>query len=401
MTSPLVMVSYSWADAEAAELLHEELAFRGAEVAHDRCSFPTGSRLAGAMRDAALNCDGYVVYFTAASLYEDRPDGPRPVIDDEFLPVMDRLASNCPPTLIPLVHGLGDPRAEAPERVRRATGRDISSIWMPVTLDQNTDRITQPEAAQVARLMTSEVFGRLGDDLDRSESIELSLVTRGNGQVPATVAVDGTRALGGTTPRPGGEQDWERFSHGLRDLESTLAASTRNRNLRVLARTHLTGSIAFGRTFHQAAGWDLTIAGRHGDATLHSTSDDHGITIDTDIGSRGQDVSVEIDLLGVGVSSLSGPVLANAPDAVATRLLARRGPTGDLTPEQAGGAAQIISTEIRALIHDRRPTNVYVFCAAPVEVAALIGHRLTSLHTTVHLHERDGNQYRPSLRLAC
>jgi len=401
VTTPLVMVSYSWTDAEAAELLHEELAFRGVEVAHDRCTFPTGSRLTGAMLDAALGCDGYIVYLTPASLYEDRPDCPRPVIDDEFLPVFDRLASERPPTVMPLVHGLGHPRDEAPERVRRATGRDISSLWMPVVLDQHTDRITQPEAAQVAHLMTSEVFRRHGDELAHTESLDLSVVTRGNGQVPATVAIDGTRTLGGETPRPGEEHDWERFGHGLRDLEGSLAASTRNRALRVLARTHLTGAIAFGRTFHQAASWDLTIAGRHGDATLRSTSDDHGVIIDTDIGFRGGDVSIEIDLLGVEVSSLTGPALANAPEAVATRLLARRGPGDDLTPEQAAGAAHLISTEVRALVHDRRPANVHLFCAAPVEVAALIGHRLTSLHTTVQLYERDCNRYVPSLRLNC
>ena len=400
MTTPLVMVSYSWEDADAAELLHEELALRGVAVAHDRCTFPTGSRIAGAMRHAAETCDGYVVYFTKSSLYESRPDEPRPVIDDEFLPVLDRLTDSRPPVVVPLVHGLGDPRTDAMERIRKATGRDVGPLWMPVTLDQTTARMTQLEAAAVADKLTAAVLVRDAEQLE-SAPLELSVVTRGSGQVPASLSVDATSTLGGDDPRPGSEADWGRLAAGLRDLETNLASTVRVRDLRIAARTHLTGAITLGRSFHQAAGWRLTVAGRHGDVSLASAVAPQDLHVAPDVGARNGDLSVEVDLLGVEVSPLAAGALAAAANPTASRLVARLGSKDDLAPEEAAGAAKVISDQVRELVHDRRPGLVHLFCAAPVEVAVLVGHRLTSLHTNVQLYERDGDRYVPSLRLAC
>jgi len=51
MTEPLTaMVSYQWDDSGAAELLHVELAMRGLTVLHDRCTFPSGSRIGTCQR---------------------------------------------------------------------------------------------------------------------------------------------------------------------------------------------------------------------------------------------------------------------------------------------------------------------------------------------------------------
>lgn len=400
MTAPLVMVSYSWDDADAAELLHEEFALRGVAVAHDRCTFPTGSRIAASMREAAETCDGFVVYFTKSSLYEDRAGEPRPVIDDEFLPVVARLTHDRPPVVVPLVHGLGDPRTDAMERIRKATGRDVGSLWMPVTLDQSTPRITQLEAAAVADKLTAAVLARHVEQLEDAP-LELSVVTRGSGQVPAVLSVDASSTLGGDDPRPGPQAEWARFAAGLRDLETNLASTVRVRDLRIAARTHLTGAVTLGRAFHQAAGWRLTVAARHGDASLTAAEAPQDLDIAADIGARNGDLSVEVDLLGVEVSSLAAAALAAAPNPTATRLVARRDSTEDLSLEDGAGAAKAISDQVRKLVHDRRPGLVHLFCAAPVEVAVFIGHRLTSLHTNVQLYERDGDRYIQSLRLAC
>lgn len=400
MTTPLVMVSYSSADAEAAELLHEELAMRGVAVAHDRCTFPTGARIAGAMSDAVDGCDGFVVYFTKSSLYEDKPGEPRPVIDDEFLPVVERLIEDRPPVVVPLVHGLGAPRTDAMERVRKATGREVGSLWMPVTLDQDTPRITQLEAATVADRLTGAVLVRHGNLLE-SGPLDLSVVTRGSGQFTALLSIDATSTLGGDNPRPGAEYDWNRFAAGLRDLETNLASTVRSRDLRLTARSHLTGAVAIGRSFHQAAGWRLTVAGRHGDTSYTDAILPDDVDVKTDIGSRNSDVAVEIDLLGVGVAPLAAAALADAPNPTGSRLVVKRTSVEDMTPQVAAGAARVISDEVRALVHDRRPSLVHLFCASPVEVAVLVGHRLTSLHSNVQLYERDGDRYIPSLRLAC
>ena len=400
MSKPLtVMISYSWHDAVAADLLHEELALRGVYVLRDKSSFSPGTRISTAMREAVANCDGYVAYFTPSSLYETSPDGPRPMIDEEFLPVMDRMASNRPPVIMPLVHSLGDPRTDAMDRVRGATGRDISSLWMPIVLDQSTEQLTQAEASLVAVAMIEAL---VHTHIDRLEPLELSLTTRGAGQVPAVLSVDATSILGGVDPRPGRTADWIRYHRGVGDLERTLAAETRDRKLLVVPRAHLTAAFAIGRTFHQAAGWTLVVPGRFGDTSFDHGGSTDAVEVSVDLGVLKGDVAVELDLLGgVGVSALAAAVLAEAPRAASTRVVARRRAEGELHPPDVAAAAALVAREVRAVVHDRRPSLVHMFCAAPVEFAVLVGCRLTSLHAKVQLYERDGERYLPSLVLEC
>ena len=211
MPAPLLaVVSYQSADGVAAELLHEEMAFRGLSVAHDQCTFGAGSRLGQTMEDAVATCDGFVAYLTPNSLYELSPPGVlRPALDAEFKPAMDRRARSIGvdepsrrPVIIPLVHGLGEPRSEAPERVRRASGKDIATIWMPVVLDQSTVSLTQPEAAAVARCLV-EALLPAGSHVTTLEPLDLAVTTRGDGQAAGFLSVDGTGLLGGRTNRPG------------------------------------------------------------------------------------------------------------------------------------------------------------------------------------------------------
>src|SRR5258708_28933243 len=113
-----------------------ELALRGLDVIHDRCTFQVGGRIPSQMADGVERCDALVIYLTRNSLYLDSPGAPRPAIDGEFVPAMRRrrreLArhpdgppSAVRPVVVPITHGLGDPRSEAPDVVRRETGEDI------------------------------------------------------------------------------------------------------------------------------------------------------------------------------------------------------------------------------------------------------------------------------------
>ena len=179
------MISYQWTDSAAAELLHEELALRGLVVYHDRCTFPAGSRIGTNMDVAVASSDGFVAYLTPHSLYEDARAGTaRPAIDSEFKPAMDRFAKSrargeaARPVIIPLTHGLGDPRNEAPERVRRATGKDISTLWSPVVLDQDTDSITESEAAAVGKSLLAGLLVPGGDGEDGPGPLDVLVVTR-------------------------------------------------------------------------------------------------------------------------------------------------------------------------------------------------------------------------------
>jgi hypothetical protein len=406
MTEALsAMISYQWTDAGAAELIHEELALRGLVVHHDRCSFPTGSRIGTNMDEAVANCDGFVAYLTPHSLYESSPAGsPRPAIDGEFKPAMDRLARSQAndresrrPVIVPLTHGLGDPRTQAPERVRKATGKDISSLWTPVTLDQSTTSITGSEAAAVARALLEALLAP-GADLRTEGLIEVLVVTRGEGQPPAFLSIDGTNLLGGAANRPGEPAAWERYLAGLRDLQTVLARWAKRRQLDLRIRAHLSAAIAFGRVFNQAAGWRPEIEGRHGRVSLGTDVHHEQLRTSLDKGGRPGDLSVEIDLLEVKVSDLAAGVLMHLAEPVTNRLcIWREGDQSDLLPKDVAAMASAAAVAIRDAVFDLRPNRTHVFCASPVEFAVLLGHRLTSLHTDLHLYERDGSGYVPSL----
>jgi hypothetical protein len=406
MTEALsAMISYQWTDASAAELIHEELALRGFVVHHDRCSFPTGSRIGTNMEEAVASCDGFVAYLTPHSLYESSPAGsPRPAIDAEFKPAMDRLARSQAkdsvsrrPVIIPLTHGLGDSRTQAPERVRRATGKDISSLWTPVILDQSTASITESEAAAVGRALLAALLAP-GTDRPTEDPIEVLVVTRGEGQPPAFLSTDGTNLLGGATNRPGEPATWDRYLAGLRDLQSALARWTERRQIDLRIRAHLSAAIAFGRVFNQAAGWRPDIEGRHGRVSPSTEVDHEELRTSLDKGGRPGDLSVEIDLLDVRVSDLAAGALMNLAEPATNRLcIWREGQQSDLLPNDVAAMASGAAVAIRDAVFDLRPARTHVFCASPVEFAVLLGYRLTSLHTNLHLYERDGDGYVPSL----
>jgi hypothetical protein len=408
MTEALsAMISYQWTDASAAELIHEELALRGLVVHHDRCSFPTGSRIGTNMDDAVASCNGFVAYLTPHSLYESSPPGsPRPAIDAEFKPAMDRLARSQAkdggsrrPVIIPLTHGLGDPRTRAPERVRRATGRDISSLWTPVVLDQSTTSISGSEAAAVGSALLASLLAP-GADPPTDDRIEVLVVTRGEGQPPAFLSIDGTNLLGGATNRPGEPETWDRYLAGLRDLQSAMARWTERRELDLRIRAHLSAAIAFGRVFNQAAGWRPSIEGRHGRVSPSTEVDHEKLRTSLDKGGRPGDLSVEIDLLDVQVSDLAAGTLMRLANPATNRLcIWREGHQSDLLPNDVAAMASGAAVAIRDAVFDLRPAQTHVFCASPVEFAVLLGHRMTSLHTNLHLYERDGDGYVPSLIL--
>jgi len=402
------MISYSWADSDAAELLHEELALRGFDVFHDRCSFPLGSRIGRNMADAVARCDAFVAYLTPSSLYLDKPDGmPRPAIDSEFLPVMKRWrratsagaarpGEPAAPVIAALTHGLGDPRTEAPQIVLKATGEDISTLWTP-DLDQLSSGITQPEAAMVARGVTRGVLGTQ-KKVAETGPLELVVTTRGEGQPPRFLSVDAARLLGGDESRPGDPNDWDRFLSGIRDLQTGLAHWTSERRLRILARAHITACLAMGRVFNQAAGWQPTVAGRHGNISMPGTLDTESpVDVDVDaIGGPGA-MTIEIDLIGGNVTDLATNVIRATDEAPRARLQVRRKGTGNMVPTEVAVSAAVVANSIREQVAQFRPTTTRIFCASPSEFAVLVGNNLTSLHTALQLYERDGDHYVPSL----
>ena len=192
------MISYQSRDRAAAELLHEELALRGFVVVHDQCTFLSGSRIATEMQLGVENCDAFVAYLTPESLYLDaQPGDPRPALDEEFRPAMDRRREPRPagqgpcPVVLPVPKRLGT-RSEAADTVFAQTGESIGALWMKGARPDD-EELSQAEAAAIAREAVQATLRPNQRYVE--EPVPLIFVTRGNSQPPRFEVVEVLRPL--------------------------------------------------------------------------------------------------------------------------------------------------------------------------------------------------------------
>jgi hypothetical protein len=391
------MISYSWKDGEAAELLHDELAMRGFQVLHDRYSFGTGERIAAAMTSGVERCDVFIPYLTRNSLYIDHEaDAPRPALIGELMPALRRRRVNLTPgrpdqpIIIPISHGLGD-RNDASAALKQVTGEDLGSLWGP-TLDQDTSHITQAEAADIAARALPMVVTR-----DRFKDIvTLAVATRGTTPPAKLLTLDATRILGGER-RPGNPAEWERFRRAVTSIAECLVAHTRG-SIRLELACHLSAAFGVGRTFHQASGWSPIIETRHGDSTPATRSDGgHLLGAFDQYGEHG-DLIVDIDLLGHNVAAQTDRLAATLPD-VAGRLSLSPGATDDLTPQEIAATARSTAERVRHATGTIRPMRIHLTMAAPAAYAALLGHHMTALTGDVITYEHHDDRYHQALTL--
>jgi hypothetical protein len=413
VSDPLVaMVSYQSADSASSVRLRDELRLRGFVVVHDRTSFRGGEHVANQMADGVERCDAFLAYVTPSYLYETAPPGsPRPALDDEFIPVARRREreiaeairvgadrNTAGPVVYAIVRDLGDPHRDAPERVRRATGVDISGWWAPV-VDQSGGDLSRGDAAKIAGEILRTVIAHRSVDIN-DEELEISFVTRGTGQPPAAVTIDATSLLGGETRRVGRSEDWESLLSGLRDVEATLAAGGRMRSIRLRAAAHLSAGILFGKVFHQAAGWRLIVAGRHGDVDGDAGDGDASDLRAAWIpGTSSSDwLSVEIDLLGQPVSEMATEWMRSTATPPRGRLqISLAAAEHELEPDKLAKLARAAAEEIRQRVAAERPKRIALMCASPIEFAVLVGHRLTATWCAVDLLERGEQGYETAL----
>ncbi len=408
MTIPLVaMVSYQSADRDSAARLRDELTLRGMVTIYDRASFRWGARLADEMEDGWNRCDAFVACITPAYLYEGLPNGqPRPALDSEFIPVMQRrrralaephpaseAAATVRPIIYPVVRGLGNVRSAAPGRVRAATGEDIGGLWTP-EVDQGAGPLPIRDAGLVARKVLEDLLPRGGSAT--TDGYEVVLVTRGTDQPPGEITIDATALLGGPDRRVGDPANWSRLLTALRDVEAVMKAHGRSRSLKVHANAHISAALLFGRIFNQAAGWRLRVVARHGDALSGIEAPDSSGLNDTwePQDPRADWISVEIDLLGQPVFDQATEWLRTTAQSPRGRLqLSRTGARGDLLPDRVSMMAARAADVIRTRVASERPRRLALMCASPVEFATLLGHRLTSLFADIELLERGDEGY--------
>ncbi len=394
------MISYQSRDRDAAELLHEELALRGFVVVHDQCTFPSGSRIATEMLLGVETCDAFVAYLTPESLYLDaQPGAPRPALDEEFRPAMDRRREPRPgaqeprPVVLPVPKRLGT-RSEAADTVFSQTGESIGALWMK-SVRTDDPQLSQAEAAAVAG---EALQATLRPNQRYVEApVPLTFFTRGNAQPPRFLTLDGTSLVGGTR-RVGSQQDWERIVQGLRDVETTLARSE-SRSLDVVAKAHITGGIALGRVFHQSAGWHLSVAGRYDSVRPSPMEAPDILNVGIDPQGRGGDLSCEVSLVGQPVFEMAREAIRELHLNLAERLQLTPKTPGEIDGQTASRMAGQTAWALRDRVAYLRPPRTHIFCASPVEVAVLLGHRLTGLGTDLHLYEPDGNSYQLALVL--
>ena len=389
------MVSYQSADYDAAELLHEELALRGFVVVHDQCSFAGGARVTREMEVGVNDCDAFIAYLTPNSLYLGVDlDSPQPAMESEFIPAMQRRRQ---PTsakgkrrlvVLPIAKGLGS-RLEASNAVFRRTGEDIASLWVR-SANWSEPGLGMAEAARIAEEALSATIAPEEPKLPSPLSIAFS--TRGDGQAPRDLTLDGTSLLGGNR-RAGDPKDWDRVLLALRDVERILARKPQ-REIDLYARAHVSAGIAIGRVFNQAGGWHLSIRGRYESVEPSPLSESNLLYSVVDPQGRGRDLSCEIALVGQPVFEMASEKIRASSLELSERLQLSPRASGEFDGETSSLIAAEAAFRIRERVAAIRPSRVHMFCASPIEVAVLIGYRLTSLNADVHLYERDGNEYR-------
>ena len=392
------MVSYQSKDLDESELLHEELALRGFVVVHDQCSFLSGSRIATEMELGVQTCDAFVSLLTPHSLYLGaQPGSPRPALDGEFIPAMERRRQAAssdtrrPIVVLPVPKRLGS-RADATEKVFGQTGEDVGSIWIK-SVETDDPVLGSSEAARIAQEALKATLSsgvRVAPD-----QVDIVFVSRGRGQPPAFLTIDATSLVGGCR-RAGSPEDWTRILRGLSDVEGALANSS-SRELHIRAKAHISGAIAMGRVFNQLGGWRLSVAGRHGPVRPSPAQPGELLEVSTDPQGRGRDLSCEISLVGQPVFDMAREAIRSHSLGLAERVRLSTSVLGDIDCETASRMASEAAFALRERVAARRPPRTHVFCASPADVAVLIGYRLTALGTDLHLYEREGDGYHLAL----
>ena len=391
------MVSYQSTDGDAAELLHEELALRGFVVVHDQCSFLGGARIAMEMDLGVRSCDVFVSLLTPESLYLDaKPGSPRPALE-EFLAAMQRrrrpatAGTGDPLVVLPIPKRLGS-RAEAAKTVFGQTGEDIGSLWVR-SVDTDSPDLSQPEASGVAQEALEATLSPTVHAVPNH--FDVMFVTRGHGQSARFLTIDATSLVGGSR-KAGGRRDWKRILRGLRDVERALAR-TCTREINLMAKAHISGAFAIGRVFNQSGGWRLSAAGRYGDVQPSPMQAGDRLYVTYDPQGPGRDLCCEISLVGQPVFEMAREAIRSIPLDISGRLQISPRPKGDIDSETASLMAAEAACAIRAHITATRPNQTHIFCASPVEIAVLIGHRLTALGTDLCLYEPENDRYRLAL----
>jgi hypothetical protein len=393
--SPVAFLSYSWADSNAASLLHDELALRGFDVVQDQTSFHVGDRLGTTMADVVAHCDVYVGCLSRASLYldDDPPRAERPVVDSELVPILARRRSSLgtvqEPVIVAVPLGLGG-RSAASQTVLEVTGERIGSLWTPTWPSSASPELNHQEAAAIAHHAYAAYLSRWRPGLTR-----IAVATRGTRPPQSHLTIDATRITGGPDRRPGSESDWNRIRTALESITSLHRPASGRTPIEVELNAHLSGGLLIGRAFHQSSPWLPSFVTRHGSATPVTTDGTVAFSGQLDPYSAKGDLLVDIDLLGHNVATMATELAKTL--SLGGRLSLTYKLAADLGSDNLATLAREAANQIRSAHATLRPRTIHICAAAPVAFIALLGHHLTALHSDLAMYEDHDHQYLPSL----
>ena len=252
--------------------------------------------------------------------------------------------------------------------------RTLARLWV-TSVDADSPDLSQSEASAIAE---EALVATLSPALRAVPNhFDVTFVTRGHGQPARFLTIDATPLVGGSR-KAGGRKDWKRILRGLSDVERALA-STSTREINLVAKAHTSGAFAIGRVFNQLGGWRLSVAGRYGDVQPSPMQAGDRLYVTVDPQGPGRGLSCEISFVGQPVFEMARDTIRSIPLDISERLQISPHLPGDIDSETASLMAAEAACTIRERIAATRPSQTHIFCASPVEIAVLIGHRLTAL----------------------
>ena len=378
MTSPIVFLSYSHEDLEAAVELAAEIRARGLRTWQDTKAMRLGEKFEAQLREGIDSADGVVFYTTPNSLRSEW-------VKRVEVPHAKRQTPSF--KLMPVFHGFRDFDVARIACIE-SLGFDLTEYYSyrrsGVSLDP----------AEAASYVLRSFFEPNGDGT--REVLNLGLHGRQVGPGDRDLDIDLTEWLG---DEPGTEADWERIWIALLDLSDTVSRWSSCRRIHVTGVAHLSAAFALGMAFPAPSRFQFSV--EQGGSVWNQDSDRaHEMVLRTDWGDlKGRVITVEV--------SVSRDVRADVDSylqglRISPRARLQVSPIGSPGRDSLNGAsastlANDIVGHINALRAELQATEVMFFLACPMALALFLGASVNAMGSSVRIHEFDQGLYHQSL----
>lgn len=354
--------------------LEEELRLRGFEVFLDTSSIEDAAPVESEIFDQIDQSDVFIAVLTPTYLERDYC-----LREFERARIPHRKATR----IYPIAIGLGGDRETVQHTTWDLLHFDFSAHWIrSIFMDFGRDH-----SAEVAKNALKYVFQANMGPADGEWRI--CLISRGSPASFDGLTLDASPIFGQSTSEVGTEADWLRLHEAVSDVEKVLRSHGQRRRVVFSPQCHLPAALMFGWVFRRNAGWSLTTmqgeslcsAESTGDETVLNTEVEHGAF---DVGGGRFAIALDVKQRSIGEE-----VRRTYPQSPRGFLWASGSKSGDLNAAEIGAAAVHATQRITECRDSFKPMSLDIFMAAPASFAALVGHRLGSIHCSMKLFECD------------